>query len=118
MGVLLEKPAKRYVIHDTREFSGQDAVYHAAVDLADEVMDGIFRLNQTHTLMAASLFITNRGAQLLVLTRTFDTEPINYGLDSILKRVTYDPVTGNLFTYAIPILEVSSGDNSSDESLN
>jgi hypothetical protein len=34
-------------------------------------------------------------------------ESMNSVMDGILKSVSYDPASGNLYTYVIPILEVS-----------
>ncbi|MHA2068619.1 MAG: hypothetical protein ACXABY_30010 [Candidatus Thorarchaeota archaeon] len=82
-----------------------DMVRKAAIDLADEVLTGIKSLDFSHTLMMAILFLVDEGAHLVLLTRSFDTDPVEKRLDSVLKRVTHDPMTGSLHTYVIPILE-------------
>ncbi|MFX0107023.1 MAG: hypothetical protein ACFE7R_01960 [Candidatus Hodarchaeota archaeon] len=105
MGLKLDSESREYVIHDRRVLPGEDAVRQTAIDIADEVMSGLQNLNSSHTLMIASLFITDEGAKLALVTRSFDTEPAEKKLEKLLKRVTKDPVTGNLNTYVIPILE-------------
>ena len=118
MEVQLGSKLASYIIHDRRTFAGDDAVYRAATELADEVMSGLSRLTHSHSLLAATLFITDRGAQLILITRSFDMETMNSVMDGILKSVSYDPASGNLYTYVIPILEVSPAndeDSDSDE---
>ncbi|MBN2230530.1 MAG: hypothetical protein JW779_13160 [Candidatus Thorarchaeota archaeon] len=95
----------KYMIYDTRGLDEPDAVYTTAVQIADEIMEGVERLHHSSTLEAATLFITNSGAQLVLLTRSDDNEPIDRMFDSTLKRVTYESESGNLHTYVIPILE-------------
>jgi len=105
MGLELDFGAKGYIIHDRRSVSGNDMVRKAATDLTDEILAGIKSLDISHTVMMTILFIMDEGAHLVLLTRSFDTDPVENRLDSVLKRVTHDPVTGSLHTYVIPILE-------------
>ncbi len=111
MGVHLDSQTTAYIIHDRRTLSGEDAVYKTAVELTNDVMNGLGRLTHSHSLMAATLIITDRGAQLILLTKSFEMESMNNAMESTLKSITYDPSTGNLYTYVIPILEVISGEN-------
>ena len=105
MGLQLDFEAKGYLIHDRRSVPSDDMVRKAATDLADEILNGIRNLDLSHTVMMTILFIMDEGAHLVLLTRSFDTDPVEKRLDSVLKRVTHDPVTGSLHTYVIPILE-------------
>jgi hypothetical protein len=107
MGLHLDLGAKGYIIHDRRSVPGDDIVRKAATDLADEILSGIKNLDFSHTLMMTILFIMDEGAHLVLLTRSFDTDPGEKRLNSVLKRVTHDPVTGSIHTYVIPILEKS-----------
>jgi hypothetical protein len=104
----------RYLIYDTRVFPEKDAIYKAAVDLTDEIMRAVDRLSHSHTIETASLFITDSGAQLILLTRSFERDPIDRMFGSSIKRVTYDPSSGYLQTYVIPILEACSSKESSN----
>ncbi|MFX0055393.1 MAG: hypothetical protein ACFFAD_10750, partial [Candidatus Hermodarchaeota archaeon] len=114
MGLQLDFEAKGYMIHDRRSVPSDDMVRKAATDLADEILNGIRNLDLSHTVMMTILFIMDEGAHLVLLTRSFDTDPVEKRLDSVLKRVTYDPVTGSLHTYVIPILE--RGQQNADDS--
>jgi hypothetical protein len=105
MGLELDFEAKGYIIHDRRSVPGTDMIRKAATDLVDEILTGIRSLDLSHTIMMTILFIMDEGAHLVLLTRSFDTDPVERRLDSVLKRVTHDPVTGSLHTYVIPILE-------------
>ena len=105
MGLQLDFGVKGYIIHDRRSIPGDDMVCKAATDLADEILDGIKSLDFSHTVMMTILFLMDEGAHLVLLTRSFDTDPVEKRLDGVLKRVTHDPVTGSLHTYMIPILE-------------
>jgi hypothetical protein len=102
----------RYLIYDTRVFPEKDAIYRTAVKLTDEIMGAVDRLSHSHTIETASLFITDSGAQLILLTRSFEKDPIDRMFGSSIKRVTYDPSTGYLQTYVIPILEACSAEES------
>lgn len=119
MGLQLDFDVEGYIIHDIRSISGEDSVRKAAVDLTDEVMAGINSLEISHTVMTAILLINDDGAHLILLTRSFDTEPVENRLNSVLKRVSHDPVTGSLYTYVIPILQrESAGEPPMDSELN
>lgn len=111
MGVQLEKQVPGYITHDRRLIPGEDGIYQAATELADEIMDGLTNLPKTHRLMAAHLFITDQGAKLILITWSIDMDPIDNQLDCILKRAAYDPATGALYTYEVPILELCSEEN-------
>lgn len=110
MGLQLDFDIEGYIIHDIRSISGEDSVRKAAVNLTDEVMAGIKSLEISHTVMTAILLINDDGAHLILLTRSFDTEPVENRLNSVLKRVSHDPVTGSLYTYVIPILQRESAE--------
>ena len=105
MGLQLDFEAKGYIIHDRRSVPRDDMVRKAAMDLADEILTGVKSLDLSHTVMMTILFLMDEGAHLVLLTRSFDTDPVEKRLDSVLKRVTHDAVTGSLHTYVIPILE-------------
>ena len=105
MGLQLDFEVKGYIIHDRRSIPRDDIIRKAAMDLADEILTGIKSLDVSHTVMMTILFLMDEGAHLVLLTRSFDTEPVEKRLDTVLKRVTHDPVTGSLHTYVIPILE-------------
>lgn len=93
------------MIHDRRSIPGKNMVRKTATELADEILAGIKSLDFSHTVMMTILFLMDEGAHLVLLTRSFDTDPVEKRLDSVLKRVTHDSVTGSLHTYVIPILE-------------
>ena len=106
MGAQVKARASSYIIYDTRGLSEADGVYEAAVKIADEIMTGIDRLTFTNTIEAATLFITGSGAQLILLVRSFDEGLIAPAFRSTLKSVSYDPDTGYIQRYVIPILDV------------
>jgi hypothetical protein len=105
MGLEFDFETKGYIIHDRRSVPGDDMVREAATDLADAILAGIKSIDFSHTVMMTILFLMDEGAHLVLLTRSFDTDPVEKRLDSVLKRVTHDSVTGSLHTYVIPILE-------------
>jgi hypothetical protein len=94
-----------YIIHDTRGLLENDIVYYAAVKIADEIMEGIGRLIFSNTIEVATLFITNSGAKLIILARSFDENLIAPAFRSTLSGVTFDSESGYLQKYIIPILE-------------
>ena len=106
MGAQVNARTSSYIIYDTRGFSETDAVYEAAVKIADEIMAGIDRLTFANTIEAATLFITGSGAQLILLARSFDEELIAPAFRSTLRSVSYDAETGYIQRYVIPILDV------------
>ncbi len=93
-----------FMIQDLRPSPEKDAMYIAAVELATEVMEGISRLERSGTVETATLFITPTGAQLNILTSSDDNVPLDRMFASSLKRSSYDPDTGYIQTYVIPIL--------------
>lgn len=105
MGLQLDFEAKGYIVHDKRSIPGDDMIRKAAIELADEILSGIKNLEMSHTMIMTILFLMDEGAHLVLLTRSFDTDPVERRLNSVLKRVTHDAVTGSLYTYVIPILE-------------
>lgn len=106
MGAQVRAQSSSYIVYDARGFSEIDPVYEAAVNIADEIMVGIDRLIFTNTIEAATLFITESGAQLILLARSFDEELIAPAFRSTLKSVSYDAETGYIQRYVIPILDV------------
>jgi hypothetical protein len=115
MGLQFDFEAEGCIIHDRRSNPSEDDVRQQAVDIASEVMDGVKNLNDAHTLMMVSLFITDQGAELVFITRSFDKKPLEKKLDRLLKRVSHDPATGSLYTYVVPILEKGSSEESPSE---
>jgi hypothetical protein len=105
MGAQVNIQGSNYIIHDTRGLPENDIVYYTAVKIADEIMDGIYRLTYSSTIEVATLFITTRGARLIILARSFDEEPIAPAFRSTLSEVTFDSESGYLQKYVIPILE-------------
>jgi hypothetical protein len=105
MGAQVTAQTSSYIIYDSRGLPETDAVYEAAIKIADEIMEGIDRLTHTNTIVTATLFITKSGAQLVLLARSFDESLIAPAFRSTLKTVTYDPDIGFLQKYAIPILD-------------
>lgn len=109
MGAHVNAQASSYIVYDARglsDLSGTDAVYEAAIKIADKIMEGIDRLTLSNTIETATLFITGTGAQLILLARTFDEDLIAPAFRSTLKSVSYDPDTGYIQRYVIPILDV------------
>jgi hypothetical protein len=105
MGAQVTTQTSDYIIYDARGLRATDAVYKAAVKIADEIMEGIDRLAHSNTIVTATLFITTSGAQLILLARSFDETLIAPAFRCTLKTVTYDPDIGYLQKYAIPILD-------------
>jgi cell division GTPase FtsZ len=108
MGAQVNAQSSQYIVYDARGMSEPDTVYEAAIKIADEIMDGIDRLTFTNTIEAATLFITGTGAQLIILARSFDESIIAPAFRSTLKSVSYEPETGYIQRYVIPILDVES----------
>jgi hypothetical protein len=105
-----------FMIQDLRESPEKDVMYTTAVELTKEIMDGISRLERSGTVETATLYITQSGAQLNILTCSFDDVPLDRMFASSLKRSSYDADTGYIQTYVIPIL--APEEFQSDESNN
>ena len=94
-----------FIVYDARGFSEADAVYEAAIKISNDLMAGIERLNYSSTIKTATLFITGSGAQLILLAHSFDEELIAPAFRSTLRSISYDPETGYIQRYVIPILD-------------
>lgn len=105
MGAQVNAHVSSYIIYDARGLSEKDAVYDAATNIADEIMEGINRLTYSNTIETATLFITRSGAQLIILAHSFDEELIAPAFRSTLKSATYDSESGYIQRYVIPILD-------------
>ena len=116
MGQQFDFEAEGFILHDRRSVPREDDVRKQAVDLATAVMDGIKNLNKAHTLMMASLFITDENAKLVFITRSFDMKPLEKKMDRLLKRVSHDSATGSLYTYVVPILEKGTSGETQSQS--
>ncbi len=110
MEVNVDSQIMEFMIHDMRSSPEKDAMYTAAVELAEEVMEGIGRLERSGTVEAATLYITHSGAQLNILTRSFEDVALDRKFTSSLKRSSYDSDTGYIQTYVIPILAAEESD--------
>jgi len=108
MGAQVTEQASSYMIYDARGLPEADVVYEAAIKIADEIMEGIDRLTHSNTIVTSTLFITTTGAQLVLLARSFDENLIAPAFRSTLRSVLYDPDTGYIQRYVIPILDVES----------
>jgi hypothetical protein len=106
MGAQVNARTSQYIVYDARCISEPDGVYEAAIKIADEIMEGIDRLTFTNTIETATLFITGKGAQLILLARSFDESLIAPAFRNTLKSVSYEPDTGYIQRYVIPILDV------------
>lgn len=104
MEVNVDSPVTEFMIRDMRQLPEKDALYAAAVKLAEEIMDGIGRLERSGTVEFVTLFITHTGAQLNILTCSYDDEPLDRMFANSLKRSSYDVDSGYIQTYVIPIL--------------
>ncbi|MCK5266302.1 MAG: hypothetical protein KAR03_11905 [Candidatus Thorarchaeota archaeon] len=104
MEVNVDSRIMEFMIQDMRSSPEKDAMYTAAVELAEEIMNGIGRLERSGTVETATLYITQTGAQLNILTRSFDDVPLDRMFATSLKRSSYDDDTGYIQTYVIPIL--------------
>ena len=105
MGAQVNERPSQYMVYDTRGLSEVDAVYEAAIKIANAIMEGIDKLAYANTIETAMLFITRSGAQLILLARSFDEELIAPEFRTTLKSVTYDAETGYIHRYVIPILD-------------
>lgn len=101
-----------FIIQDLRPFPEKDALYTAAVELARQIMEGIGRLERSGTVEVATLYITESGAQLNILTCSFDNVPLDKMFESSLKRSSYEEDTGYIQTYVIPILDTENTEES------
>jgi hypothetical protein len=110
MEVNVDSRIMDFMIQDMRSSPEKDAMYAAAVELAEEIMEGIGRLERSGTVETATLYITHSGAQLNVLTRSFDDIPLDRMFASSLKRSSYDADSGYIQTYVIPILAPDESD--------
>jgi len=110
MEVNVDSRIMEFMIQDMRPTPEEDAMYAAAVELAEEIMEGIGRLERSGTVETATLYITQSGAQLNILTRSFDDVPLDRMFASSLKRSSYDADTGYIQTYVIPILAPEESD--------
>ena len=115
MEVNVDSRVMEFMIQDMRSSPEKDAMYVTAVELAEEIMDAIGRLERSGTVETATLYITQSSAQLNILTRSFDDVPLDRMFASSLKRSSYDADTGYIQTYVIPILAPEESDP--DESL-
>lgn len=104
MEVNVDSLAMEFMIHDLRQLPEKDAMYAAAVKLAEEIMNGIGRLERSGTVEASTLYITHSGAQLNILTRSYDDIPLDRMFESSLKRSSYDADSGYIQAYVIPLL--------------
>jgi hypothetical protein len=104
MGAQVNFQIVNYIIHDTRGLPENDVVYYMATKIADEIMEGIDSLFRSNTIEVATLFITQSGAQLIILARSFDKRLIAPAFRSTLKSVTFESESGYLQKYVIPIL--------------
>lgn len=104
MEVNVDSQVMQFMIHDMRKLPEKDTMYTAAVKLAEEIMKGISKLERLGSVEAATLYITHSGAQLNIITRSFDNVPLDRMFASSLKRSSYDAETGYIQTYVIPIL--------------
>ena len=114
MEVNVDSRIMDFMIQDMRSSPEKDAMYTAAMELAEEIMEGISRLERSGTVETATLYITQTGAQLNILTCSYDDVPLDRMFASSLKRSSYDADTGYIQTYVIPILAPEESD--SDES--
>lgn len=105
MGAQVNVKTSRYVIYDTRGLSKSDPIHEAATKIADEIMEGIDRLTHSNTIEVATLFITESGAQLVIIARSLDKNLIAPAFRCTLKTVTFDRDIGFLQKYVIPILD-------------
>ncbi|MCJ7817933.1 MAG: hypothetical protein MUP60_03700 [Candidatus Thorarchaeota archaeon] len=111
MEVNIDSRVMEFMIQDLRQSPEKDAMYTAAVELAEEIMKGIGRLERSGTVETATLFITQTGAQLNILTCSFDDIPLDRMFASSLQRSSYDADIGYIQTYVIPILAPDASDS-------
>ena len=111
MEVNVDSRIMDFMIQDMRSSPEKDAMYLAAVELATEIMEGIGKLERSGTVETATLYITQSGAQLNILTCSFDDIPLDRMFASSLKRSSYDADTGYIQTYVIPILAPEESDS-------
>ncbi|MGY5858696.1 MAG: hypothetical protein RTU63_04950 [Candidatus Thorarchaeota archaeon] len=116
MEVNVDSRIMEFMIQDMRSSPEKDAMYVAAVELAEEIMKGISRLERSGTVETATLYITQTGAQLNILTRSYEDVPLDRMFASSLKRSSYDADTGYIQTYVIPILAPEEPESDHDES--
>jgi len=101
-----------FIIQDLRPNPEKDALYRSAVEIATQIKEGISRLERSGTVEIASLYITESGAQLNILTCSFDNTPLDKMFESSLRRSSFEEDTGYIQTYVIPILDSESTDTS------
>ena len=101
-----------FIIQDLRPYPEKDALYRSAVEMTEQIMEGIRRLERSGTVEVATLYITESGAQLNILTCSFDNTPLDKMFESSLKRSSYEEDTGYIQTYVIPILDSENTETS------
>lgn len=108
MGAQVNARSSSYIVYDARSQSRRDGVYEVATKIADEIMAGIDRLTFSNTIETATLFITDSGAQLIILAHSFNEELIAPAFRSTLKSTTYESDSGYIQRYVIPILDIEN----------
>ncbi len=83
-----------FMIHDLRPYPEKDEFYNTAVELARQIMTGIGQLERSGTVEVATLYIIDTGAQLNILTCSFENIPLDKMFESSLKRSSYEEDTG------------------------
>ncbi|RLI56411.1 MAG: hypothetical protein DRO87_06410 [Candidatus Thorarchaeota archaeon] len=98
-------PRERFMVYDARGVATNDSVYNAAIEMTTQVMDGLDRLEHSVSIETAILFITQSRAYLVLQAVSFSKDLINPAFGSTLESITYEPDTGYVQRYIIPILD-------------
>ena len=75
MEVNVDPGVMDFMIQDMRQSPEKDAMYTTAVELAEEIMQGIGRLERSGTVETATLYITQTGANSISLLVHMMTYP-------------------------------------------
>ena len=105
MGVQVNTEVSKYMVYDARGLSEQDSIYHTAIEMTNQVMDGLDRLEHSVTIETSILFITSTRAYLVLQAVSYEKDLINPAFGSTLQSITFDPETGYIQKYVIPILD-------------
>lgn len=105
MGVQVKTEVSKYMIYDARGLAEKDSIYLTAIEMTNQVMDGLERLEHSVTIETSILFITATRAYLVLQAVSYDKDLINPAFGSTLQSITFDPETGYIQKYVIPILD-------------
>lgn len=110
MSTLIQQESIEYQVHDLRTFVRDDVIRKSAMDLAEEVIEGVLRLPRDQRMVSAHLFITDYGAKLLLYAWVIEVIEIDNRLYCVFKSAVKGS-NGTFYTYEVPILDLAGDDS-------